>query len=432
MATFTTLSQPDEDDLHAKRLLNIEEKPYRRVQKRLLAPTNPIQQYLRRATTTASASNENVTSDHDVEAESPSDGEIPNGNHAAAAPKSEEEVEQYLASLTSFTHQTLHDFSALNTSLARLQFLLDANDSERKRYTSQSSTITSQHEQITSETSALRSRLDEARARLEQRKVYDELAKKVLYVNGKDGTRAKTREELGRESERLRSEIEELEREGEELKVSWRERREGLVRVSDEAARLRRIVRGEPEHEPAETGAAEGDDNDSRSDDADGEDAAEKRRDEDEHQNHHGSDDHHDHDHDQEQGDDMLGAGDRDAGVTSSNVGTPRPLLDDDAPTPNPATGHASADMRGMTPASVGEHDDGGIGGDGGAVTPRLSGSGLKQEMRFDGIMSGNGSEVGGDIAMADQQQPPTSVVDVPEVRIEDGDKMEIGRMDLS
>lgn len=54
MSSFTILSQADEDDLHAKRLLNIEEKPYKRVQKRLLAPTNPIQLYLRRPTTTSS------------------------------------------------------------------------------------------------------------------------------------------------------------------------------------------------------------------------------------------------------------------------------------------------------------------------------------------------------------------------------------------
>lgn len=423
MSTFTTLSQADEDDLHAKRLLNIEEKNYKRIQKRLLAPTNPIQTYLRRPTTATSPSDENTTSDADAEDTIQTSNDIPNGSSAAHF-SSQESPETHLKTLQTFTHQTLHDFSALTTSLARLQFLLTSNISERDRYTSQTTTITSQHSEITSETAALRSRLDEARSRLEQRKQYDELAKKVLFVNGRDGVRSKTREELGRESERLRSEIEELEREGEELKGQWRERRETLGRVNGETERLRRVVRGEPE-------VVERDNDETRSDDGgEDEEQGEKRREEDEgntHQHRHG-DDHHDQDHD----DEMLGVDGRDGGASNSNAGTPRPL--DDAPTPvavavaGESGGMTPLPGGGLTPMSMGEHDHEHEGGFG---SPRLGagtgGSALKRE-----VFNQGSSDVGGDTPMADQHDG--AGVDVPEVRIE-GESEEKGKtegMDVS
>lgn len=411
MSSFTTLSQAEEDDLHAKRLLNIEEKSYKRIQKRLLAPTNPIQTYLRRPIANSSTSqiDENTTSDGDADAEDPTSKTTTNGTQP------QEDTQSYLSTLQTFTHQTLHDFSALTTNLARLQFLLTANTSERERYTSQTTTITTQHAQITSETAALRSRLDEARSRLEQRKAYDELAKKVLFVNGRDGTRRKTREELGRESERLRSEIEELEREGEELKGQWRERREGLARVNGETERLRRVVRGEPEVVEREQ------QEDTRSDDgAEDEEQDEKRREEDDgntNQHTHGDgDDHHDEDQDDEM---MLGVTDRDGGVSNSNVGTPRPI--DDAPTPIPIV--AAGESGGMTPVSMGEHED-----DVGSPRPGTAtgGSGLKQE-----VLNEGSSALGGDTPMADQQHDD-GVVDVPEVRVEGEDKAKTDGMDIS
>lgn len=422
MSSFTVLSQADEDDLHAKRLLNIEEKPYKRVQKRLLAPTNPIQTYLRLPIATSSTSDENVTSDADVDDATQDSNDIPNGGHAhITQASSQEDTESYLKQLQTFTHQTLHDFSALKTSLARLQFLLNSNAAERERYSSQTSTITEQHSQITSETTVLRSRLDEARSRLEQRKAYDELAKKVLYVNGRDGARSKTREELGRESERLRSEIEELEREGEELKGQWKERREALSKVNVETERLRRVVRGEPEIVEREEEARsedEGEDGENE-----GDEQGEKRREEDEHNQHQHqhSDDHHDQD------DDMLGVADRDGGASTSNAGTPRLL--DDAPTPTPAP--AAGDSGGLTPLPIGamtpmlvaEQEDDGASPRHGTVA---GGSGLKQEVLYDAA-----SEEEGDVSMLDQQQNEP-VLEIPEVRIEDEDKTKTEGMDIS
>lgn len=415
MSDFTLLSQVEEDELHAKRLLNIEEKSYKRVQKRLLAPTNPIQTYLRRSIPTSSPSDENATSDADIDETTQDTTEILNGSHGHDSPQ--EDTETYLKQLTTFTHQTLHDFSALKTSLARLQFLLNSNAAERERYTSQTTTITSQHSQITSETSDLRTRLEEARNSLEQRKAYDELAKKVLYTNGRDGARSKTREELGSESERLRNEIEELEREGEELKGQWKERREALSKVTVETERLRRVVRGEPEvvEREEETRSEDG------GDDVEGEEHGEKRREEDEHTQHQqqDGDDHHD------QEDDMLGTGDREGGSTS-NVGTPRPIDDAPTPTPIPAAGESGGmtplPTGAMTPMSAAEHEEDGTSPNHGNVV----GSGLKQEVHY-----ADASEDEGDISMLDQQQTDT-MIDVPEVRIQDGDNMKIEGMDVS
>ncbi|KAJ9658232.1 hypothetical protein H2198_003805 [Neophaeococcomyces mojaviensis] len=313
MSYFTVLSQAEEDDLHAKRLLNIEEKPYKRIQKRLLAPSNPIHEYLRRKSVSTS-SDENTTSDLEAD------------TNGTASSKTEEEVEAYLTSLTQFQHSTLHDFSALTTSLARLQFLFSANVAERERYTNQVTTITSQQTSIREQTTALRSRLEEAREQLQIRKGYDVLAEKVLK-DEKTGETAKTREELGVACDKLRNEIEELEREGEEIKGAWRERREVLKDVIGEAGRLRRVIRGEPEHivedrehddEGSETGTNVGED---------GEGDQQRREEED---------------------DGLLHVAEGEGAPSASNAGTPRPM-DIDAPTPLPNLQGSG----GQTPGSV-------------------------------------------------------------------------------
>lgn len=424
MSTFTLLSQAEEDDLHAKRLLNIEEKPYKRVQKRLLAPTNPIQTFLRQqptSLTTTRSSDENATSDADIDG-SIAQEDAPNGGDVHPE-QSQEDTEIYSKQLRTFTHQTLHDFSALRTSLARLQFLLNSNAAERDRYSSQTTTITSQHAQITSETTELRSRLEEARSRLEQRKAYDELARKVLYVNGRDGARSKTREELRRESERLRNEIEELEREGEELKGHWKDRREALARVNLETERLRRVVRGEPEVVEREDGE---DGDEVRTEDGEGEEQGEKRREEDEQTQlqQRDGDDHHDDHHE----DDMLGTAerDRDVGGSMSNAGTPRPMDDAPTPTAGPVTGENGGmtplPTGAMTPLSVADHEEE-------EASPRYgnvaNGSGLKQEVHYAGE-----SEDEGDVSMADQQIE--TKLDVPEVIVHEEASEKAGEMDVS
>jgi len=394
MSNFTLLPPAEEDDLHAKRLLNIEEKPFKRIQKRLLAPSNPIQEYLRRVPVDApsnAAGNGEVVSDQ----EGALNGTGTGASNGAGHPKTKDETDVYLKQLETFTHQTHHDFSALHTSLARLQFLLTSNASERSRYTDQVSSITAQHSSIRSNTSTLRSRLTEAREQLSKRKTYDSLAENVLWVDGKvGGERAKTREELERESEKLRVEIEELEREGSELRGQWGERREALANVIDEAGRLRRVVRGEPEHGDEQEDKREREDEDAHTDDGEGDDEQKRREDED---------------------DGMLGTGDRDREGGTSNAGTPRPF-DEGGATPLPTTQESGA----RTPRSTaGDVDAGGF-------TPRPTtmegGSALKNEMHTNGD----------NVDMSSQAGRHSTETLVPEVRVDDAEKAEVDEMELS
>lgn len=363
MSKFSLLTQQEEDDLHAKRLLNIEQKHYQRIQKRLLTLNNPIQSYIRRVAVDAPPPPPKpaaTTKKDDEEFEE----EVP-----PTAPETDDEVALYLKSLESFSYSCLHDFSSLTTSLARLQFLLSANKKERERYAQQSENITIQHSNIRDETARLRTRLSEARTQLEVRKGWDKHAEKVLWVDGKVGTtKSKTREELGRESDKLRQEIEELEREGEELKGQWRERRNVLQDVKGEALRLRRVIRGQPEEVVEEHKDEE------RSQMGDG-DEEQKRRE--------GS-------HHPEGG--------------QSNVGTPRPF-DDGASTPLPVS--QAAGSGGMTPRSIvepGAGDEVGV-ADAAAGTPQPDVS------------------VDADMADVSEQKVHTTI---PEVKVDEAEKAEI------
>ena len=395
MSKFTLLPPAEEDELHARRLLNIEEKPFKRIQKRLLAPSNPFQEYLRRAP---------------VDGAPPHDETAVSDEEQQPAPKTQEETELYLQHLSSFTHQTLHDFSALTTSLARLQFLLTSNERERTRYTAQVSSITTQHAAIRANTSALRTRLADARSQLATRKTYDALAEKVLWVDGRvGGVRAKTREDLGRESEKLRNEIEELEREGVELKSQWADRKEALDGVISEAGRLKRVVRGEPEHVEEEKGGDEDGDGRSEVDGDDGEQEQKRREDED---------------------DGMLGTGDQGREAGTSNAGTPRPMdMDDGGATPLPEARESGAatplptaqESGGRTPRST-------LGDGEGGFTPRPTtgeaGSGLKNEMQ-------TGDDDDGDVDMANGPEHQTAA-DLPEVKVDDAEKAEVDEMETS
>lgn len=215
MATFTVLDQAEEDKLHATRLLGIEERPYKRVSKRLLASNTPINSFL------------------------------------ALPPPSDEEQqnvpdnEQFLQSLTRFREDIILDFAAFEASIARIQFLRAANTRERERYAAEKLKIEQTANEVRENLGTLRVQLDEAQKTLAVRKTYDVLAEKIT----RDDKLRVTREEQHSNIEKLRSEIEELERESVELKSAWVERREQLGTVAHEAMRLRRVIRDEKEPE---------------------------------------------------------------------------------------------------------------------------------------------------------------------------------------
>jgi Tho complex subunit 7 len=239
MAGFTLLDQAEEggssllsfvdvhrrrlDKLHAARLLQVEDRPFKNLIRRLLGPDTPYQKFLARP--------------HADEAH---DGTDLNG-HA------EESQDKFLTDLQNFREIIIYQFTAFESSIARLQFLRAANNKERERYATEKLKIEATAEEVRDNTAKLRIQLDEAQKTLAIRKTYDVLAEKITK-----NAALKPRDEQHVNIEKLKAEIEELERESHELSQTWIDRREQVSKVVDEAARLRRQIRNEKEPEEVE------------------------------------------------------------------------------------------------------------------------------------------------------------------------------------
>lgn len=221
---------------------------------------------------------------------------------------------KFLKDLHRFREDVIYEFAAFDASIARIQFLRNANEKERQRYASEKVKIEATAKDVRENTARLKVRLDEAQRTLATRKQYDVLAEKITKE-----ARLKPRDEQGVDIERLRVEIEELEKEGAELGSAWTDRREQFGRILEEGMRLRRVVRDEKEPE-LEDEKADGDGDEDRDEDRDGDG----------------------------DGDEMLGVdgNHRDGG---SNMGTPRPMDEDAPPTPLPGVHESGA----MTPRST-------------------------------------------------------------------------------
>src|SRR5690606_16417051 len=113
------------------------------------------------------------------------------------------------------------DFAAFDSSIARLQFLLTANERERERYTAERQRITTTSQSVRDNTAQLRGQLEQARATLEQRRKFDVLADAIT-----SNAALRTRGEQAANLRKLQDEIAELEAEREAYGVTWHERRE--------------------------------------------------------------------------------------------------------------------------------------------------------------------------------------------------------------
>ncbi|KIV95580.1 hypothetical protein, variant [Exophiala mesophila] len=282
MTTFVVLDQAEEDKLHAERLLGIEERPFKRITKRLLARNNPINVFLDR------------TSEAD-------------GEQVEAVEDDASAHEKFLKDVQRFREEIILDFSAFESSIARIQYLRAANERERERYVAEKLKIEHTAQEVRDNIANLRIRLDEAQKTLAVRKTYDVLSDKITR-----NAALKPRDEQHVNIEKLKAEIEELERESQEHNQAWVERREQFVKVVEEAQNLRRVIRDEKEPEKEEE--------------------------------------------DQEDDENLLHVGrERDGG---SNTGTPRPT--DDAPTPFTAhrgVGTPRSNVGDATPLRVIEED---------------------------------------------------------------------------
>ncbi|KAI9736833.1 MAG: hypothetical protein M1818_005884 [Claussenomyces sp. TS43310] len=219
MASFQLLDQPHEDDLHKSRLLNVEEKPFKRITKRIFSTGSLL--------TVASKLPPTPPPDHDA------------GDGAA-----EQEIleQKTLEERRQFREDILLDFAAFDSSIARIQFLRNSNERERKRYATEKIKILETAQAVRDNTALLRSQLEDAKKTLEQRKKFDDLAEKIL-VN----KLLRPREDQEVNLRKLEEECKELERESQAYSKTWSERREQFGRIVEEGMQMRRLIRDEKE-----------------------------------------------------------------------------------------------------------------------------------------------------------------------------------------
>jgi hypothetical protein len=214
MASYQLLDQREEDELHKSRLLNVEEKPFKRITKRLLAPGSLV-----------------IT---------PS--KLPTPPPDASEEAAEAERQKVLDERRQLREDVLLDFAAFDSSIARIQFLRNSNERERERYKADKEHILQTAQAVRDSTAQLRIQLEEAKKTLEQRKKFDELAEKIT-----NNVLLRPRKDQEINLRKLEEECKELERESMTYGETWKERREQFGRIVEEGMQLRRLIRDEKE-----------------------------------------------------------------------------------------------------------------------------------------------------------------------------------------
>ncbi|KAK4240032.1 Tho complex subunit 7-domain-containing protein [Achaetomium macrosporum] len=232
MASWGLLDDKEENELHKSRLLNVEEKPFKRVTKRLNSLHALTLARARQAPTPPPETNGNPQEQQQPPNQQQRDG-------ASPAPGGDALSSVDLAQLK---EDITLDFAAFDSSIARLQFLLTANERERERYAAERQRILTASQSVRDNTAHLRTQLEQARATLAQRRKFDELADAIT-----SNPSLRARAEQAANLRKLEEEIAELEVEREAYGVTWNERREQFARIMDESMRLRRLIRDEKE-----------------------------------------------------------------------------------------------------------------------------------------------------------------------------------------
>lgn len=219
MATFQTLDQKEEDELHKSRLLNVEEKPFKRLTKRLLVPGSVLS----------------------------TPGKLPTpppDNATSEDPQStiEDETQKILEERRQFREDIVFDFAAFESAISRFQFLQNSNQKERERYEADKQRILDTAQNVRNNTAQLRVQLEEAQRVMAQRKKFDALAEKI-YNN----KMLRPREDQAANLLKLEEECRELERESETYTETWKERRQQFDKIVEEGLQLRRLIRDEKE-----------------------------------------------------------------------------------------------------------------------------------------------------------------------------------------
>lgn len=206
------------DALHGPRLLNFEEKHFKRLTKRLLA----AESLLASSSQLASAT-QKTGADSDAEDVSPQD-------------------ELKDAKVQQWKEDTLLDFAQFDSNVIRAQLILNSNEHERRRYAEEKLKIQDTRQAVMENNSTLHDQLAGAQRTLEARKGYDKLTEKITSNRA-----LRTREEQHVQLETLRREIAELQAESQVYARTWAERRDQFGRIVDEGTQLLRLIRDEKE-----------------------------------------------------------------------------------------------------------------------------------------------------------------------------------------
>ena len=227
-------SQPA-DALHKSRLLNVEEKPFKRITKRLLSSASLI----------STPPTLPLTPPPDASA----------ADEAAAA--RQKEKQQQLDERRQWREDTFLDFAAFESSIIRIQFLLTSNVRERERYAAEKLKIQATAQAVRDNTAELRVQLEDAQRTLALRKEYDDLAEKIT-----SNRLLRPREDQHINLAKLNAEIADLEKESQEYAQTWSERRQQFGRIIEEGMQLRRLIRDEKEEVERREGMEEREDGD--------------------------------------------------------------------------------------------------------------------------------------------------------------------------
>lgn len=342
MASWELLDERGESELHKSRLLNVEEKPFKRITKRLSSISAIV----------SSAIQSDIASQ--------------NGGQTSSSAQLQEDL--------------TFDFAAFDSSIARFQFLHDANERERERYEADKQRILAECQAARENNSRLREQLEDAKSTLARRKKFDELAEKIL-----SNRLLRPREDQFAALEKLEEECKELERESETYSGTWKERRDQFNRIMEEGMLLRRQIRDEKEEVDRREGMNEG-----------GEDEVEEQR------------------------------GGQTPGIEPSTTGTPRP--DGDGPlheTPQP-----TISVDGPTPSVSSPRPDRlqHLSTDAGTTSRRGSRGSTRELSQPPRLRDDDsGSETGEDIDMDDSRnEDGEDDEDEDKTAARNGDKMEV------
>ncbi|KAK2610965.1 hypothetical protein N8I77_004350 [Diaporthe amygdali] len=224
MSSWQLLDPEEENEIHKSRLFSVEERPFKRITKRLSTINGLAHSKIRQTVTpppdTTNASNGDQAHQGDDDGSSGADA----------------------VDFTQLKEDITFDFAAFDYTIGRLQFLQTANAQQRDKYAVERGAILDTCAKVKDNTAQLRVQLAEAQATRAQRLQWDALARKI-----NDNKALQERPKATATLEKLEEECRQLEAESETYAVTWRERREQFSRIMDESMRLRRLIRDEKE-----------------------------------------------------------------------------------------------------------------------------------------------------------------------------------------